>query len=187
MEIRVAAKTPGGSGLWAYSASPTTQWTSDQSDPLGDIDDAVNGIVSTTGMMPNTAVMSWDVWRALRIHPDILDRIKYTRPGAQAQTSDLNGWFGFSNVVVGTQLYDPAKEGQSSSPTYIWGDQMWIGYVPGQPSLMTPAAGYVLQWGDRQISRFRLDREHADEFEAGHFTAEIITASDAGAVIYNTV
>jgi hypothetical protein len=186
-EIRIANRTTGGSGLWAYSASPTTQWSSDSSDPLGDIETAINGVVSSIGRLPNVAVMSWDVWRRLKNHPDILDRIKYTRPGSTARPGDLSDWFGVDKFLVGTQIYDPAMEGQTASPAYIWGDGVWFGWVPDAPSLRTPAAGYVFQWQPRNVQRYRLQTRHADLFECSHSTAEVTAASDAGAILFNVV
>lgn len=186
-EIRVAALTTGGSGTWVYSASPTTQWSSDTAAPWSDINTALNGVVSVIGRMPNTMVMSWDVWRYLRQHPDFLERIKYTRPSGTVEPSDLTTWFGINKVLVGTQLYDPAREGATGSPSYIWGDGVWIGYVPAAPALMTPAAGYVFEWQTRQVNRFRLDPEHSDMIEATHSVAEVVSASDAAAIIFNVI
>lgn len=185
-ERRVAALVAGSTN-WAYSSSPTTQWSSDTSDPLGDLDDAINAVVKAIGRMPNTLVMSWDVWRQLRLHPDLLDRVKYTRPSGRVEPNDLSGWLGINKVLIGTAIYDASQEGQTSSISYIWGDDVWIGYVPPAANLMTPAAGYVLQWGDREVRRFREDQERQDVVEACHYTDEVITASDAGALIYNAV
>jgi len=186
-EKRIADLTTGGSALWAYSATPSTAWTSDTSDPLGDIENAINGVVSSIGRMPNVAVMSWDVWRHLRQHPDMLDWIKYTRPGARLSPQDLNDRFGFEKLLIGMSLYDPALEGQTGSPQYIWGDGLWMGYVPSTPALLTPAAGYVLEWNNRQVRRFRRDEEYSDKIEASHAVVEVITASDAGACLYDVV
>jgi len=186
-ERRIANKTTGGSGLWSYSTTPTTAWTADTSDPWGDIDSAVNGVISKIGRMPNVAVMSWDVWRNLRQHPDFLDRIKYTRPTGRVEPSDLQTWFGFSKVLIGNQLIDTGPEGGTTATAYIWGDQFWCGYVPQTPSLMTPAAGYVLEWQAREVRRYRLHTRHADKIEAQHSVAELISASEAGAVLYNAV
>lgn len=186
-EKRIADLTTGGSALWAYAASPTTKWSSDTSDPYGDIEDAINGVVSTIGRMPNVAVISWDVWRHLRQHPDLLDRVKYTRPNARVMTSDFGEWFGFEKFLIGMSLYDPALEGQTGSPQYIWGDGMWLGYVPSAPALLTPAAGYLLEWNGRQVRRFRREEEYTDKIEASHSVVEKITASDAGSVIFSAV
>jgi len=185
-ELRVAAIVTN-SGGWAYSASPTTQWSASTSDPIGDIETAINGIVSTIGAMPNVAVMSWDVWRRLRNHPDLADRIKYTRNGATLEAVDLAEWFGFQKVLIGSAIYDTSQEGATPSRSYIWGDDFWCGYVPAVPSLMTPAAGYTLEWEARTIRRYRQDQEHTDVIEGTHSTDEVVSASDAGAIIYNAV
>lgn len=186
LEIRVA-NIVTASGGWSYSSSPATQWSSDTSDPWGDIDNAVNGVVSTIGRQPNVAVMSWDVWRHLRQHPDFLDRIKYVRPGGRIEPIDLQSWFGFAKVLVGTALKDTSQEGASASISYIWDDDFWCGYVPPNPSLMTPATGYVFTWGNREIRRYRQEQEHVDVLEGQWYTAEVVTASDAAGIVYNAV
>lgn len=186
-EIRVAALTTASSGTWGYAASPATQWSGDTSDPWGDIMGGINGVVSTIGRMPNVAVMSWDVWRYLANHPDFLDRVKHTRPSGRIEPGDLRSWFGFDKVLVGTTLKDISAEGQTASPQYVWDDDFWCGYVAPTPSLRTPSAGYCLVWGNRTISTFREEQEHQDVIEGEWFTDEVVSASDAGAIIYNAV
>lgn len=185
-EIRVA-NIVTGSANWAYSSSPSTQWSSDTSEPETDIDNAINGVVSEVGRFPNVAAMSWDVWRRLKNHPNMLERLKYTRPGGVLTTADLREWFGFDKVLIGMGLRDTSKDGQSASMGFIWGDDFWCGYVPGNAALMTPAAGYILEWGSRTVSEYREDQEHQDVYEVQEFTDEVITASDAGAIVYSAV
>jgi hypothetical protein len=59
--------------------------------------------------------------------------------------------------------------------------------VPQNAALMTPAAGYTLRWMDRSLEVFREDQERQDVYTANEYTDEIITASDAGAIIYDAV
>jgi hypothetical protein len=186
MEIRVAALTTSTTG-WTQAASPTTQWDSDTSDPWGDIDTCISGIVKNCGRLPNVAVMSWGVWRHLRQHPDFLDRVKHTRPSGRIEPGDLRSWFGFDKVLISPVLYDTALEGQTASMTYIWGDDFWCGHVPANATLMTPAAGYCLEWGAREVRRFREEQERQDILEAAHHMDEVVTASDAGGIVYSSV
>ena len=185
-EVRIAAKVMNHTG-WSYSASPTTQWTSDTSDPYGDIDNAINGVVSSIGRMPNTAVMSWDVWRNLKQHPDFLARVQYTRPGAVLTPADMNSWFNLSKVLVGYSIYDTAAEGATSSNTFVWLDDFWVGYVAPAPSLRTPSAGYLFEWLGRTTRTYEESQEHQIVVEVRHATAEVVSASDAGAICYDTV
>lgn len=186
-ELRVANLTTGGSALWANSFAPAIQWSSDSSDPYTDFDNAIANVVNTTGVMPNTAVMSYDVWRALRKHPDFLERIKYTRNDGVVNLNDMKQWFNIDKWLIGTALYDTAREGQTSSMAQIWGDGVWIGYVPANAALLTPAAGYTFEWAGRQIRTFRMDQERTDVFEVSHNLVEKICASDVGTVLANVI
>jgi len=187
MEIRVADLTTGGSALWAYAASPTTQWTLDTSSPWSDIQAGKRGVVDSIGRMPNVMVMSWDTWSYLEIHPDYVDRIKYTRPGGVLMPGDLQAWHGFTKVLICPALKDNAQEGRTASMVSVWGDGVWMGYVTATPSLRTPSAGYVFTWGTRKLARYREDQEHTDVYEIEHWVDEVISASDAGATIYNCI
>lgn len=186
-EARVAALTTGGSGLWAYSTTPGVQWSSDSSAPISDIETMIDAIVGSIGRFPNVAVMSWAVWKSLRNHPDLLERVKYTRTDSVVRPSDLELWTGISKILVGTQIFDSGKEGATSSMGYVWGDQFWCGYVPANASLMTPAAGYTFTWESRTVKRYRLDTRHADKLEVEESTDERISASDSGGVLYNCI
>jgi len=185
-EIRVATLVTACAN-WSNASNPTTKWTSDVSDPWGDIDNAINAIVSNIGRFPNTAVMSWDVWRHLRQHPDFLDRVKHTRAGGRIEATDLASWFGFDKVLIGAAITDSAQEGATSSVSYVWGDDFWCGYVPSAPALEVPAAGYCLQWGAKKVERFREEQEHQDVIAAEWFTDEVISASDSGAGYFDVV
>jgi hypothetical protein len=186
LEKRVADIITGSSN-WAAASTAGTLWSNDSSDPWGNIDTCVNAVVSSLGTEPNVAVMSWDVWRHLRQHPDFLDRVKYTRPGGRVEPEDLRSWFGFEKVLIGRSLIDSAQEGASASMSYVWGNDFWCGYVTPTAALETPTAGYVFRWGNRTIERFRYAEEKMDLVAGEWFTAEKITASDAGAIMANCV
>lgn len=186
-EIRVAALTTGGSGLWNYSASPTTQWSSDTADPFDDIQTAQDNVIKQIGRKPNVAVMSWDVWRHLKIHPDFVDRVKHTRPGGVVMPDDLQMFFDFDKVLVGHSIYDTSDTGATPSRAYVWGDGFWLGHVPSSPALEIPAAGYCLRWGTRTVRRFRQDEERQDVIDAEEWLDELITASIAGGILYDCV
>lgn len=184
-EIRVADLLTA-SGNWASASNPSVLWSNDTSDPIRDMDTAVNAVVSKIGRFPNVAVMSWDVWRRIKRHPDFIDRVKYTRPGGTPQPTDLQEFIGVEKVLIGLALKDTSEEGATSSVSYIWGNMFWTGYVTPTAAINSPTAGYAFQWGGRQVDRFREDQEKQDVFSAEHKMDEVITASDAGA-IFSTV
>ena len=181
MEDRVATLITA-SGNWSTASNPGTKWSASNSDAWGDIDNLVHTVEGQVGRMVNTAIISRNAWQALRNHPDLLDRVKHQREGARIEPVDLAGWFGFDKVLIGRAIKDISKEGQTASMVDVWGDMMWVGYVPDSPSIDTPAAGYVFRWNERQISRYREDIRHRDLIEAEEYCAEVITASDAGGI-----
>lgn len=185
MERRVASMITTCAN-WASASTPSTVWSNPASDILADIENARNAIISSIGVEPNLALMSQDVWRYVKNHPDLLDRIKYTQRGVM--TKDLfAGLIEVDKFLVGTALYNSAKEGATDSMAYIWGNCFWLGYVPPRAALMEPAAGYVLQWGANVANRYREDQEHQDVIEVQQSMDEVITGSDAGAGYYGVV
>jgi len=189
IERRVADMINTAASVWVYSASLAAgdQWSDDASEPFDHIENAIAGIVGAIGRFPNTGVMSYDTWRVLKNHPDMLARVQYVRPSGMVELEDLQRWFNLERILVGTALRNTSQEGVAPSMSAIWGDGMWIGYVPRTPSLLTPAAGYVLEWQGSQVRRFREDQAYTDVIEASHSTDEIISASDAGAYIDDAV
>jgi hypothetical protein len=181
LELKVATKITA-CGNWSSASNPSVKWSSDTSNPWGDIDTAVDKVRATIGRHPNTMVLSWSAWKALRNHPDFLDRVKYTRQGGRVEPTDLQTWFGVDKVLLGGGIYDSAQEGATSSLADIWGDMLWTGWVAPAAAIEEPSAGYVFMWKDRTIARYREEEEHQDIVEGEWFYATNICASDAGAI-----
>jgi hypothetical protein len=81
-EIVWASKWFTSSAGWATSVTGGTNvpyWSDDaNSDPITDVSNARGAILTATGYMPNTMVVSFYVHEALKKHPLVLDRYKYT-------------------------------------------------------------------------------------------------------------
>lgn len=181
MEVKVADLVSGSTN-WSSASNPGTKWDVDTSDAWGDIDTAIDAVRQSIGMMPNTMALSYTVWKALRNHPDFLDRVKYTRTNGKVMATDLAEWFGVEKVLIGGGIKDTAQEGATSSLTDIWGDMLWVGYVSPAAAIERPSSGYCFLWKDRQISTFREDQEKTTVVEGEWYYDEKITASDAGAI-----
>lgn len=182
LEIRVANKISASSN-WASSSNLTsgTKWSSDSSTPTANIITCITKVRQTIGRRPNVAVMGAQVFETLMNHPEFLDRLKYARPGAILTPNDIAGWFGFEKMLIGEGITNSANEGAADSFADIWPDFFWCGWVSPNATLRTPSAMYVFEWQNRMVERFREDQEHQDVITAQHYTAEQITASDAGA------
>jgi hypothetical protein len=171
---------------WSSSATPSVLWSNDTSDPLGDIETAMNGIVSTIGKEANKGVIGRGLWRYAKNHPDIVDRIKYSAgPNSPAIVTiqAVAALAGLDELLVGAAINDTGKEGGTSTLAYIWGNHFLVAYVTANASLLEPTAGYLFTYQQRRTERFREDQEHQDVVTVYQAWDSKITAADAGYLI----
>jgi hypothetical protein len=175
-------------GHWSSSATPSPLWSDDTSDPLGDIETGINTVEKAIGRVPNVGVIGRGLWRYLKNHPDVLERLKYggnTANPAYVTAEGIAALVGLEKLLVARSIYDTAAEGKTSTLAYMAGDSMWVGYVAAAASLDTPSAGYVFTWKTRTIERFREEQEHADVVECRASWDVQHTAADAAYLIYD--
>ena len=166
---------------WSSSATPTTTWDDDSSDPINDVEVGKETVVGLLGREPNVMVMGRNVWTDLKNHPDLLDRIKFTSTGVMTEQL-LAQIFGVPKILIGNAIYTTAVEGLgvTTSYSFIWGKHAWLGWVPPTPGLMQPAAGYMFTWKNRVVYRFRREEELSDVMRTEwHYNAKA-TCADAG-------
>ncbi|ACL71497.1 conserved hypothetical protein [Thioalkalivibrio sulfidiphilus HL-EbGr7] len=121
--------------------SGTDQWSDhDNSDPTGDIDAARSAVRSTIGRRPNTALLSGKAFDAVRNHPKIIDRIKYT--GRDSITPEmLASLWNLQRVVVGDAVY--AED--DGDLVDVWGGDVIVAYteVGSLADMGLPSYGYT--------------------------------------------
>jgi hypothetical protein len=107
--------------------SGNSQWTDyTNSDPISNVEDAKEAIRGKVGKRPNVMVIGALSFKALKNHPKLLERIKYSMTGVV--TVDLmKQIFGVANIVVGESVY--ASDAGAFSD--IWADNCILAYVPG--------------------------------------------------------
>jgi len=157
------------------------------SDPIEDIEDGKEQILSTTGYMPNTLVLGYQVFRKLRNHPDFVDRIKYTSANT-ITTETLARYFEVDRVLVSRAIKNTAAEGATVSMGFTHGKHAWLGYVAPNPSLMQPSAGYVFTWRGVSeglgtnigISRFSDQKTKSDRVEGQVAWDNKVVGADLG-------
>ena len=184
-EVDVAALAFGTS-VWSASATPATLWSNDSSDPLADVETAVNGVISTIGQDANTGVMGRGLWRYVKNHPDIVDRIKGAAGPQSPAVVTINAvaaLFGLDRLLIGSAIADSAPEGATASQAYVWGNHLLVAYVAGQPSLLNPSAGYVFTYKQRSVEVFREDQEKQNVITGYQSWDTVATAADAGYLI----
>jgi hypothetical protein len=176
------------SGIWATDNTPSNLWSDyTNSDPLNDVEDAKRAILSTTGFEPNTLVLGYDVFKELKNHPDLVDRIKYT--SSSVITTDMIArMFDVDRVVVSKAVKATNNEGATGAYDFTAGKNALLCYSAPSPGLLQPSAGYIMSWtgvsgGLGQTigsSRFRMESVKADRIEAEMAFDMKVVAADLG-------
>lgn len=139
--VGTAGGTPG--------TTTPAYWNDDANgDPFTDIEAQQTNILENTGFLPNVLVLGWPVYQALKKHPLVLDRIKFTEDAkARAITPALlAAAFDVERVVVSKAVYNSAAEGATDSFSFITGKNALLCYAAPEPGLMVPSAGYIFPW-----------------------------------------
>lgn len=154
------------------------------SDPTGDIEAGKKSVLLNSGKFANKIVLGYDVFEQLIIHPDIIDRVKYTE-SRLPNAADLATVLGVEEVLVGGAGYNTANEGQSETLAFVWGKFCLIGHFPSRPSLRSVSAGYRVVNQPRRVFRYRDDDIDSDIIRASEIVAEV-TPSAAAGYLYST-
>ncbi|MBF0402256.1 MAG: major capsid protein [Magnetococcales bacterium] len=117
----------------------TDKWSDAGSDPSGDINTGKEAVRATVGVYPNTALLSAQAFNALKEHPKVVDRFKYTSRDSVTPEM-LAALWDLQTVVVGKAVaFD-----DFGNDIDIWGNNAILAYVPSRPSGMEdPSFGYT--------------------------------------------
>ena len=175
-----------GNSQWSGSATPLPTWDEDASDPLTDIETAVYTVEAAIGRPVNKGVIGRGLWRYVKNHPDILDRMKggaTPSDPANVLLAAFAALIDVPQVLLSRALKNTSEEGATASYSMIGGNHMWVGYVTSGPSISEPSAGYTFQWKNPVVSRFRMDQERTWVVDILCSWDAKVTAADAGYLI----
>jgi len=116
------------------------------SDPIGDFITARANIFSSVGKPPDTAVMSWEVFNTIRYHPNFLDSLGYkeARPDGLT-TQEVARVMDVKRLLVGTAVFNDAKENQPDNILPVWGKHIIFMVSPRTAAKRQISLGYRLQ------------------------------------------
>ncbi len=138
-----------GNAAGVPGTTTTAFWDDDANgDPFTDIAVGQSTILQNTGFMPNKLVLSWQAYQALRKHPLVIDRIKYTNPAYAGTITPqlLASAFDVDQVIVSKAVFNSAAENLAASMSFINSKNALLCYAPSAPGLMIPSAGYTFAW-----------------------------------------
>lgn len=102
------------------------------------------------GRMPNRLGLGINVFNALKVHPGILERVKYggsTANPASVTENVLAQLFGVEKIVVLKSIMNSASMGADEEMQYIGDPNAFLlAYATNAPSIDEPSAGYIFTW-----------------------------------------
>lgn len=184
-EVRVAGIVNSTSNVGS-SAGVGSEWdAAASSDPIGDMNTAMDNVQDLTGLRPNRIVMGLDAWRSLRRNDQILDRVfGSTRPQGFATINQVAGLLEVDNILVGAAYRNTAEEGLAESLAKVWGDNVTCYYAPERASRDRPSFMYSFRWAPPGLPNMQAERHPFDpkrkseEVEVGYYQDERVTASE---------
>lgn len=165
-------------GVWGIDVdgTATAQWDDySASDPIKAVDNAKRAVRVKTGRDPNKLVLGLDVFNALKEHPDLVDRIKYTSSDSVTEAM-IAKRLGVDSVIVAKALVDSAPEGRSGATLGFIVNAKSALLLHSAPTVgrMTPTAAVRFAWtGSPHLPRplgvasrkFNLDLIQAARYE----------------------
>ncbi len=130
------------------------------SDPIGVFKTARQAVYNGCGVIPNAAVMSWDVANTLAYSTAILETLGFTQNRAgQLSDVELAKALGVEKLFIGSAKYNSAKEGQSDSLASIWGKNIIFMVSPDKAAPYQASLGYrvALKGQQRRVYKYSID------------------------------
>lgn len=156
------------------------------SNPIKVVEDAKEAIRQQIGKQPNLVRMGPAVFNAIKQHPVIVDRMKYT--GRDVATTDLlASLFGVASVAVGEAI----KSSDSDVFSDVWGKHMVLAYTElgGLAERGRPSYGYTYNLDGYPMAETAYYEDNIKTwcFPVSSCEQPVIAANTAGYLIYNAV
>ena len=186
-EVRVAALVFNTSNVGS-SAGVASEWdASASSDPIGDIQIAMDNVEDLTGTRPNRMLIGNAAWRSLRRNDQILNRIFGTNNGGGfASLAQVGNLLDIPTILRGSVYRNTANEAQAEALSNIWADHALLYYAPSAPAMDEPSFMYSFRWATGGLPNMQAERHPFDpktkteEVEIGYYQDEKITGSAYG-------
>ncbi len=173
--------------IWSddlQGASEFTKFDDSDATPVATILEAKEGIAKVTGYEPNRLVMTADVFRVLKTHSDITDKMKTTNDKVVTKNL-LARLFEVDTIEIMSDV-------NSGGTDFMLTKKMLLCYTPDRPSKFRPSAGYTIVYKNRgrRVMTERIPmkwRNNALRIEAGLKLDPVQLSSDLGVYFYDVI
>jgi hypothetical protein len=175
----------------SYGSNYTTltgsdQWNSSAGGNPKAVVDAAKDACFTGGPGRWVGTCSVNVYNTLKLHPTVLDTLKYTNSRGFATPQMLADYLELDELLVGVNRYASANEGQTTQ-TYarVWADKFSVNWVGNPPANDMPAWGITLETSHFQQQWFENGRGGRGGFynQIAFGDLSVVIASDAGYLV----
>lgn len=197
---RIFATSFMAPSLWGTSVNGTagggtdfTSWDDYASDPEKNVDDAKKAMLQSAGFEPNIFTVSYSVHQALKRHPIIKDRIKYTS-SESINAEIIAKFFELDEYHVSKSSYSSSKEGATTKvQNFAIGPHALLTYKEGAPTIMSPTAATIFAWAGLtglnnagvRIDQYYDEKKEQDVIRGKFAFAMVITGADLGYFFQN--
>ena len=177
------------------TGTPSTKWNAGSGTSIiADVKAAKNAIHAATGVDPNLMVIPRDVYNALEVAPELLERYKYTE-GGNVTLQQMRTLFGVEEIMVTNDQINNAAEGQEASLGGIWTDEAFLCYSNAAQDIKAMTFARTFNWsamagsGPKGISTYTYTEDPIDSrvVRARQFTDEKVIASGAAYYLSNVL
>mgnify|MGYP006283507545 CR=1 FL=1 len=165
--------------------SGTDQWSDPDSDPIAEVESRKATIMSAVQTLPNTLVLPYPVYAAVRVHQKVIDRLPHGSGGA-VDDQVLARLFDVDRVLIARAFQNTAAPGQAASMSYVWGKDALLCHVPARPGLKQMALAYSFAWtgapgsvSGHRVEIWREERRKADMVRVQRYYDQKLIAAGA--------
>lgn len=124
--------------------SGSSKITDKSADIFGMFDSGIRAVKRAIGRKPNVCVIAGDVWAALKDHPVVIEKLKYSQV-AIITPEVFAKLIGIDTVKIGEAVYE-----ENSQLKDIWSDAIVLAYVASRSSerkgtVYEPSYGYTVR------------------------------------------
>lgn len=139
-----------GQDSTTISGNQFIKFSNGNSDPIAFFDAKKTAMRQATGRTPNRLGLGINVFNALKIHPAIIERVKFggtTANPANVTENVLAQLFGIDKIVIDQTVQNKAGLGQDADMQFIGDPNAFLlAYATDTPSIEEPSAGYIFTW-----------------------------------------
>lgn len=185
----IAAAAVFNTDTWTGSALYTdvssAPWDAAASDAIGHVIAAGQKVIQNTGIQPNVLIIGQPTWINLLGNTAIKARFPGIERLSLTDIADgLAPIFGLEKIIIGSAVYNSAKEGQTFSGSFIWGDDYAMVARLSDGGFASGGLGKTVVWTTdgnfMQAETYREEQRRANIVRVRHSIQHVIVDKYCG-------